>query len=39
MKRKETAPKSVDKEIFKNTAAKSKIINVQPSNMRGGIRL
>lgn len=36
--RQETNPKK-DEAIFKNTAVKSKRINIYPSNMRGGIRL
>lgn len=39
MKRHKTASKAVDEKIFKRTAAKSKKINLEPSNMRGGIRL
>ena len=31
--------KSVDKKIFKHTAASTKLINVKPRVMRGGIRL
>ena len=38
-KRKPTAPQKVDEQIFRQTAVKSKRINVEPSNMRGGIRL
>ena len=38
-KRKPTAPHDVDEQIFKRTAASSKKINLEPSNMRGGIRL
>lgn len=30
---------SVDKKIFKRTAAKSKKININPTVFRGGIRL
>lgn len=30
---------SKDRQIFRNTAVKSKLINVKPSSMRGGIRL
>lgn len=30
---------SVDKKVFKHTADKVKKINIQPSIMRGGIRL
>lgn len=29
----------IDGKIFRNTAVKSKTVNVVPSNMRGGIRL
>lgn len=38
-KRKKTAPKRIDEKIFQRTASKTKKINVEPSNMRGGIRL
>lgn len=38
MKR-EKVKKEVDKKIFRNTAAKTKKINVNPKPMRGGIRL
>ena len=38
-KRKPTAPQRIDEKIFKRTAVKSKKINLEPSNMRGGIRL
>lgn len=31
--------KRVDKKVFTNTARKSKKINLEPLNMRGGIRL
>lgn len=31
--------KSVDKKVFKNTAATTKLVNVKPRVMRGGIRL
>lgn len=31
--------KSVDKKIFKHTAASTKLVNVKPRVMRGGIRL
>lgn len=31
--------KSVDSRIFRNTASKTKLINVAPKVMRGGIRL
>lgn len=31
--------KKVDRKIFRRTAAKSKKINIDPSPMRGGIRL
>lgn len=37
-KRKKTK-KKIDKKIFRNTAIKSKKININPKNMRGGIRL
>ena len=39
MKREHTAPRDVDAEIFRRTAPTTKRVNVQPSNMRGGIRL
>ena len=32
-------PKSVDKQVFRHTAYKSKKINVDPCIYRGGIRL
>ena len=38
MQRRDTE-KNEDKRIFKNTAATTKKINIQPMNMRGGIRL
>lgn len=38
MKR-ESTKKSVDKEIFKRTAATTKKINIVPKTMRGGTRL
>lgn len=31
--------KAVDKKVFKHTAASTKLINVKPRVMRGGIRL
>lgn len=31
--------KNIDKKIFKNTANKTKKINLNPTVMRGGIRL
>lgn len=31
--------KSVDKKVFKHTAASTKLVNVKPRVMRGGIRL
>lgn len=37
MRKKLRKPK--DKKIFKNTAMKTKLINVNPKDMRGGIRL
>lgn len=37
-KRKETI-EAVDEKIFRRTAAKTKKINIDPKNMRGGIRL
>lgn len=39
VKRRPTASKQIDEQIFKRTAVKSKKINLEPSNMRGGIRL
>lgn len=36
--RKETRP-SLDREVFRNTASRSKKINVNPTIFRGGIRL
>ena len=39
VKRRPTAKPNVDEKIFKRTAASSKKINLEPSNMRGGIRL
>lgn len=38
MKR-ESTNKKTDTRIFRNTAATTKKINIQPLNMRGGIRL
>ena len=38
MKRKKTRRK-LDKKIFRRTAAKTKTININPTGMRGGIRL
>lgn len=38
MKRKPTN-KNTDRKIFRRTAVSSKIVNLKPSNMRGGIRL
>ena len=32
-------PKRKDKKIFRNTAVKSKKINVNPAQYRGGIRM
>lgn len=37
-KRKPVTP-VVDKKVFKNTASKTKKINVSPAPMRGGVRL
>lgn len=31
--------KKIDRPIFKRTAAQTKLINIDPKNMRGGIRL
>ena len=31
--------RSLDEKIFRNTAVQSKKINIEPMNMRGGIRL
>lgn len=31
--------KKTDKKVFRRTAAKSKKVNINPSPMRGGIRL
>ena len=31
--------KKVDRKIFKRTAASTKKVNINPKNMRGGIRL
>lgn len=31
--------KSVDKKVFRHTAANTKLVNVKPRIMRGGIRL
>lgn len=38
MKRHETIAK-VDTHIFRNTAARTKKVNVQPVDMRGGFRM
>lgn len=37
--RQEMNNKSLDQKIFRNTAIRSKKMNVEPMNMRGGIRL
>lgn len=37
-KRKQTRNKKVDSIIFKRTAASTKKVNIEPTNMRGGIR-
>ena len=37
-KRRETI-KKVDEKIFKRTAADTKLINIEPTSMRGGTRL
>ena len=37
--RQEMSNQSLDQKIFRNTAIRSKKINVEPMNMRGGIRL
>lgn len=39
MAKRETVKKKEDKKIFKNTATRTKKINVDPKPMRGGIRL
>lgn len=39
MKHREKAQKWKDQKIFRNTASKTKKINVSPKIMRGGIRL
>ncbi len=31
--------KKTDEKIFRRTAVKTKLINIDPKNMRGGIRL
>lgn len=38
-KRKKAMKNSIDSKIFKRTSVKGKRINVDPSPMRGGIRL
>lgn len=38
MRRKKTK-KRLDRKIFRRTAAKTKTININPTGMRGGIRL
>lgn len=35
----ETVNPALDKKIFRNTARKTKLINISPKPMRGGIRL
>lgn len=35
----ESTNKKVDSRIFRNTASKTKLINISPKQMRGGIRL
>lgn len=35
----EPVSKNLDKRIFTNTARRTKLINVRPKPMRGGIRL
>ena len=35
----ENTKKSLDKKVFRNTASSTKLINVSPKQMRGGIRL
>ena len=37
--RQEMSNQSLDQKIFRSTAIRSKKINVEPMNMRGGIRL
>lgn len=39
MNRKPTKSKKVDQKIFRNTATRTKKININPSIKRGGIRL
>lgn len=35
----ESTKKSLDRKVFRNTANSTKLINVSPKQMRGGIRL
>ena len=39
MARRRATIKKIDKKIFKRTAAETKLINIEPTNMRGGTRL
>ena len=39
MAHRETTKPKKDKEIFHNTASKTKKVNISPKTMRGGIRL
>lgn len=39
MAHRETVNRSIDRRIFSNTARRTKLINVSPKVMRGGIRL
>lgn len=39
MKKRSSTNKKVDKKIYKETAQKTKTINLSPRAMRGGIRL
>lgn len=39
LSRKKMTRKSLDKKVFRNTAIKTRRVNVTPTIMRGGIRL
>ena len=37
--RRQVMPRGTDRRVFRNTAVKSKQVNISPRVMRGGIRL
>lgn len=39
MARRKLMSKKTDRNVFRRTAAKAKKVNINPSSMRGGIRL